>query len=195
MRLLMTLRVSLKDAWLRAGVRVALRPLLRRMPVIGALQVTAALGSGREAGPEGGARGHARFPVGPARLRACVSSLRHSIVVAARLVCFAQLLSRSAAEVVRPRPTPGLGPLSPPSPSSVFPMQVGLTRVPEFGYDLNLSLASAALVPLLKTWIDQAIRDLVMQVRSVCCLGWADCGAGWPAAKGSSVTGGAEPAA
>ncbi|KAI3425058.1 hypothetical protein D9Q98_008436 [Chlorella vulgaris] len=78
MRLLMTLRVSLKDAWLRAGVRVALRPLLRRMPVIGALQV-------------------------------------------------------------------------------------GLTRVPEFGYDLNLSLASAALVPLLKTWIDQAIRDLVMQ--------------------------------
>ncbi len=86
--------------------------------------------------------------------------------------------------------------LSPASPSSVSPMQVGLTRVPEFGYDLNLSLASAALVPLLKTWIDQAIRDLVMQVRSVCCLGWADRGAGWPAAKGgSSVTGGAEPAA
>lgn len=37
-RLLMRLRVSLRDAWVRADVRVTLRPLLRRLPVVGALQ-------------------------------------------------------------------------------------------------------------------------------------------------------------
>ena len=45
-RLLMRLRVSLKDAWVRAGVRVTLRPLLRRLPVVGALQVGCTLLAG-----------------------------------------------------------------------------------------------------------------------------------------------------
>ncbi|KAL4433978.1 hypothetical protein ABPG75_000419 [Micractinium tetrahymenae] len=78
LRLMLRLRVALRDAWVRAGVRVTLRPLLRRLPVVGAIQV-------------------------------------------------------------------------------------GLTRLPEFGYELDLSLASAALVPLLRNWIDAAVRDLVLQ--------------------------------
>lgn len=52
---------------------------------------------------------------------------------------------------------------------------MGLTRVPEFGYDLDLSLASAALVPLVKEWLDGAVRDLVLQVRP----GQAPATAGW----------------
>ncbi|EFN51193.1 hypothetical protein CHLNCDRAFT_141362 [Chlorella variabilis] len=39
-------------------------------------------------------------------------------------------------------------------------LQAGLTRVPEFGYDLQLSVASAALVPLIRQWLDGAVRDL-----------------------------------
>ncbi len=42
--------------------------------------------------------------------------------------------------------------------------QVGLTRMPEFGYELDLSVASAALVPLIKEWLDAAVRDMVLQV-------------------------------
>lgn len=49
--------------------------------------------------------------------------------------------------------------------------QVGLTRLPEFGYELDLSLASAALVPLLRTWIDAAVRDLVLQVGAAAAAG------------------------
>ena len=37
--LMMQLRVSLKNAWVKVGVRVTMRPLLRRLPVVGALQV------------------------------------------------------------------------------------------------------------------------------------------------------------
>ncbi|PSC71787.1 DNA polymerase kappa [Micractinium conductrix] len=78
LRLAASVRVSLRDAWVRAGVRVTLRPLLRRLPVVGAVQV-------------------------------------------------------------------------------------GLTRVPEFGYELALSKASAALVPLIREWLDGAVRDMVLQ--------------------------------
>lgn len=39
LRLLLRLRVALRDAWVRAGVRVTLRPLLRRLPVVGAIKV------------------------------------------------------------------------------------------------------------------------------------------------------------
>lgn len=36
--------------------------------------------------------------------------------------------------------------------------------MPEFGYELDLSIASAALVPLIKEWLDAAVRDMVLQV-------------------------------
>lgn len=39
LRLMSHLRVRLCDAWIRAGVRVTLRPLLSRLPVVGAVQV------------------------------------------------------------------------------------------------------------------------------------------------------------
>lgn len=42
--------------------------------------------------------------------------------------------------------------------------QVGLVRLPEFGYELDLTLASAGLVPLIKEWLDAAVRDMVLQV-------------------------------
>ena len=57
----------------------------------------------------------------------------------------------------------------PPSNPAAIPgpatPQAGLTRVPEFGYDLQLSVASAALVPLIRQWLDGAVRDLVLQAR------------------------------
>lgn len=36
--------------------------------------------------------------------------------------------------------------------------------MPQFGYELDLSIASAALVPLIKEWLDAAVRDMVLQV-------------------------------
>lgn len=49
-------------------------------------------------------------------------------------------------------------------PAIVSPHQVGLTRVPEFGYELDLPIATTALAPLIKQWLDSAIRDMVLQV-------------------------------
>lgn len=46
LRLLARLRVRLCDAWIRAGVRVTLRPLLSRLPVVGAVQVRCGVACG-----------------------------------------------------------------------------------------------------------------------------------------------------
>ena len=54
LRLLMRLRVSLRDAWVRAGVRITLRPLLHRLPVVGAVQVQRGSEGGGQRGEAAG---------------------------------------------------------------------------------------------------------------------------------------------